>query len=910
MKANKNGMARIITGVWIWLMAAVLAHAATHSATSGRTTVDTRVAGVAGRVTDIGGIGLAAATVYALQGGVARQQVATDANGYYALDSLPNGVYDLRADKTNYLPDIRYVIHLATGTTATRDFALKAKPEVPELVETNRPAPSANIVPITSDQLKIYSGGAFTGGSMDREKMTVVFTHGWNSDPTVWATGMVAQMRAGGFTNANFVAWDWETAASSSVRKIVTVLNKTRGQGDALGQALTNALGVSYGKPIHFIGHSLGTIVNAKAANFIHGPGLFPAALTHCTLLDDAEVVPDPSSQYATGSALLFNTEDDKMYNPVPEAASTWVDSYISACGHTRNNTVDGILVQAPDRVPLDIGWDERAMLLHRYAATWYAKTTANPSGSALGFANSFEMNGPSWNPALSAPEKGENYRQNSSGSELPMVSIGESEAQEALAGISLLGGNVANITGLAKLEAAASATVGAVLDIVVSQLAQPAPDFITTAVFGPQSGIREVPVFSFQATLQRYTPPSPLNQPNALGVRLRESEGESNAPCIWLPIFIPADADIFSFDYSFSGEPGEDQLVASLDGTNVFELEAKYIVTNEVLNSGAIPVGELAGRDVELFFGLLGGTSSNASVTVDAMGFYAMSAPVLTILPDGSTNVPASASTGLTIAVTANVAWAAATNAPWLSIASGEWGEGDGTVVYDVAANAETSSRTGFVTVAGGGTVRTCEVVQAGAAALLAIEPSSTNISSGAANGLFLGVEANVPWTATSNGAWIAITDGSAGTSNGTVTYAVSANGETTARTGGVVVAGGGLSLTCTVVQAGAAISGWDNGYQSIGGGWRRLSWFGDYVPMGGDGWIWHNKHGFFFVPSTSTSADLWLYAMDMGWLYTGNTLYPFIYRASPTAWLWYNGSTNPRWFRNMTTGQWENRP
>ena len=101
-----------------------------------------------------------------------------------------------------------------------------------------------------------------------------------------------------------------------------------------------------------------------------------------------------------------------------------------------------------------------------------------------------------------------------------------------------------------------------------------------------------------------------------------------------------------------------------------------------------------------------------------------------------------------------------------------------------------------------------------------------------------------------------------------------------------------------------------WDAGYTDIGGGWRRLTWFGDYVPMGGDGWIWHNKHGFMFATAGSVPSDIWFYTQDMGWLWTSSTTYPFLYRSSPAAWLWYNGATNPRWFRNMTAGTWENRP
>ena len=99
-----------------------------------------------------------------------------------------------------------------------------------------------------------------------------------------------------------------------------------------------------------------------------------------------------------------------------------------------------------------------------------------------------------------------------------------------------------------------------------------------------------------------------------------------------------------------------------------------------------------------------------------------------------------------------------------------------------------------------------------------------------------------------------------------------------------------------------------WDEGYEDLGGGWRRLDWFGDYVPMGD--WIWHNRHGFWYPASNGTAGDAWFFSNDMGWLWTGDSTYPFMYRASPAAWLWYNGATNPRWFRNMTEGTWESRP
>ena len=92
------------------------------------------------------------------------------------------------------------------------------------------------------------------------------------------------------------------------------------------------------------------------------------------------------------------------------------------------------------------------------------------------------------------------------------------------------------------------------------------------------------------------------------------------------------------------------------------------------------------------------------------------------------------------------------------------------------------------------------------GVAASLEIDPASMNVTSEASSGLALGVTANVAWTAVSNASWIAVTAGSPGEGNGAVMFSVETNGGTADRTGGVIVAGGEIVRTCTVVQAGAA--------------------------------------------------------------------------------------------------------
>ena len=62
--------------------------------------------------------------------------------------------------------------------------------------------------------------------------------------------------------------------------------------------------------------------------------------------------------------------------------------------------------------------------------------------------------------------------------------------------------------------------------------------------------------------------------------------------------------------------------------------------------------------------------------------------------------------------------------------------------------------------------------------------------------------------------------------------------------------------------------------------------------------------------MTAASTPDDIWMYADDMGWLWTSRTQFPYFFRKSDGAWLWYNGATNPRWFMNFATGQWESWP
>ena len=89
---------------------------------------------------------------------------------------------------------------------------------------------------------------------------------------------------------------------------------------------------------------------------------------------------------------------------------------------------------------------------------------------------------------------------------------------------------------------------------------------------------------------------------------------------------------------------------------------------------------------------------------------------PRCAIAPTES-SVPSGGAVGRTIAVAANVEWTAAANQPWITIATGASGSGDGTATYDVAANSG-PGRSGAIVVSGGGIARAVTVTQAGAQA------------------------------------------------------------------------------------------------------------------------------------------------------------------------------------------------
>lgn len=208
------------------------------------------------------------------------------------------------------------------------------------------------------------------------------------------------------------------------------------------------------------------------------------------------------------------------------------------------------------------------------------------------------------------------------------------------------------------------------------------------------------------------------------------------------------------------------------------------------------------------------GTTPRTGTLTVAGQTFTVMQAAACTFaISPSSVSIPNSGGSGnVGVDTTAGCAWTASSNAPWITITGGGSGTGDGTVNYLVAANTETTPRTGTVTIGG----QTFTVSQAAAACTFSISPTSASApSNGATGSVGVTTTTGCAWTASSNASWITITNGGNGNGNGAVSYSVAANSGTSGRTGTMTIAG----RTFTVTQVGntpAAFCG--NGVQETG--------------------------------------------------------------------------------------------
>ena len=128
--------------------------------------------------------------------------------------------------------------------------------------------------------------------------------------------------------------------------------------------------------------------------------------------------------------------------------------------------------------------------------------------------------------------------------------------------------------------------------------------------------------------------------------------------------------------------------------------------------NGGTITISYVANPNTTARTGTVMMAATGASGSPQSVRVIQAGVPLLTINP-ASTNIPADASSGRTIGVTANVSWTGVANPSWITVISGNSGSGNGPVTYSVDANGGPSSRQGTITVSGGGITQTFTIRQ-----------------------------------------------------------------------------------------------------------------------------------------------------------------------------------------------------
>ena len=83
---------------------------------------------------------------------------------------------------------------------------------------------------------------------------------------------------------------------------------------------------------------------------------------------------------------------------------------------------------------------------------------------------------------------------------------------------------------------------------------------------------------------------------------------------------------------------------------------------------------------------------------------------------------------------------------------------------------------------------------------------------------------------------------------------------------------------------------------------GWRNSSWFGIFLPFD-NGWLYHEEWGWIFAQDDN-HGGLWLWSEPLGWLWTGEDLFPYLYRNHDQAWIYFLKSKNgiPRFYNHAT--------
>jgi hypothetical protein len=159
----------------------------------------------------------------------------------------------------------------------------------------------------------------------------------------------------------------------------------------------------------------------------------------------------------------------------------------------------------------------------------------------------------------------------------------------------------------------------------------------------------------------------------------------------------------------------------------------------------------------------------------------YTLSPATVTLAATGT-------STNAFVFTTPSCSWSATTNESWITMPNGSSGTGSAFLNYAVAANPDTTPRSGTITVAG----RILTVNQSGPPCAFTVTPANIVVSkSGGTATVTVAAASGCSWTVQNSHTWVTITSGQSGSANGSVTLQVAPNPLPFPRAGAIFVAG-----------------------------------------------------------------------------------------------------------------------
>lgn len=516
----------------------------------------------------------------------------------------------------------------------------------------------------TTDQLRIF--GSTT---VDPKLMTIVMTHGWRNSSADWPSRMAQTLMEKYANKANILAWDWKSDAEINTLSPVASAGRTPVQGLALANALMNTLGPDYEKQIHFIGHSLGTLVNCRAADYLHGDRRLtigenrPASQhydpsnTHMTLLDEAELAVPINSVSVMADVILDNYslkngQDNSSAKVIPSRAA-YVDNYVSEVGLLHDEAAN-IMLWRRWGVPLISDISGFGESLHGYACEWYRETIHNPAVDSMGFYWSFERGSVSNYSNSPTPKKNTFFIQSLdlNRSYLSVSQLSGSTAQllsrkrlvvyptlKAYQGLNAVG-KAAQGVYLSGIQHA-----GNMVADFVETLNVPTgnPVYSITAGSTPQFFLPagETPITNLEASMDMQfsirAGPSQTQQ-NRSGLRIMSSRASEEGPAYTIiPLTVPNEAAGVSFEYSISGSRVDEFMTMGINSSNEYTMEAKFLDDGAWNGTPVIPVSALRNQEVQLVFALISASGSpSGSLGVRNIRFYIPPRPELTVSKTG----------------------------------------------------------------------------------------------------------------------------------------------------------------------------------------------------------------------------------------------------------------------------------